>query len=370
MGLGNHWTAAIPLLPVNSLNIQPIEVVQRAPRSAPTAFPTFNSEPLDRQLQRYRQYLSIVGRPDILIVGSSRALWGVDPIILEQGLARRGYTDLKIFNFGVNGATAQVVNLILRRLLPPEQLPRLIVWADGVRAFNSGRIDHTYNQIIRSPGYQQLLRGDRPIPSPIEPANSEQICIEIPFTYWARTLTPQPSSSSELAAALSIKRQLLCGPHLGANRAADTQTIAALRDAAGFQSIPTQFNPDTYFQQFPKVPGEYDADYRNFTLKGNQATALKELLKFTQANQIPVIFINLPLTQIYLDWTRMQYEQQFRSQMRELANAKQLIFYDFSQRWPMRYGYFVDPSHLNRYGAAAVSVQLSQDLTIPKVLFE
>ena len=77
---------------------------------------------------------------------------------MKRELQALGYGDLDIFNFGVNGSTAQVVDLTLRQVLRPDQLPRLILWADGARAFNSGRLDITYNGIVASDGYRQLDR--------------------------------------------------------------------------------------------------------------------------------------------------------------------------------------------------------------------
>uniref|UniRef100_A0ACD5GW23 Uncharacterized protein n=1 Tax=Desertifilum tharense IPPAS B-1220 TaxID=1781255 RepID=A0ACD5GW23_9CYAN len=53
----------------------------------------------------------------MLIVGSSRALRGIDPVALREALAAQGYADVSVYNFGVNGATAQVVDLIVRRIL-------------------------------------------------------------------------------------------------------------------------------------------------------------------------------------------------------------------------------------------------------------
>ena len=54
--------------------------------------------------------------PDVLVIGSSRALRGVEfQPALRQALDASGYDGLSIFNFGVNGATAQVVDLIVRR---------------------------------------------------------------------------------------------------------------------------------------------------------------------------------------------------------------------------------------------------------------
>ncbi|NJK52073.1 MAG: hypothetical protein HC936_03250, partial [Leptolyngbyaceae cyanobacterium SU_3_3] len=49
----------------------------------------------------YRQYVAQHGAPDVLILGSSRAMRGVDPVVLEQALAAQGFKGQKIFNFGV-----------------------------------------------------------------------------------------------------------------------------------------------------------------------------------------------------------------------------------------------------------------------------
>lgn len=42
-------------------------------------YPSFNSRQFDRQLAVYKSYLEIFGAPDVLIIGSSRALRGIDP---------------------------------------------------------------------------------------------------------------------------------------------------------------------------------------------------------------------------------------------------------------------------------------------------
>ncbi|NJK28481.1 MAG: hypothetical protein HC925_08545 [Coleofasciculaceae cyanobacterium SM2_3_26] len=63
----------------------------------------------------------------------------------------------------------QVVDFVLRKLLTSEQLPRKILWADGVRAFNSGRPDRTFAAIQTSVGYEMLAAGVRP---PLNPSPS------------------------------------------------------------------------------------------------------------------------------------------------------------------------------------------------------
>ena len=121
--------------------------------------PSFNSQQLDNQLALYRQRLAKNGQPpQVLIIGSSRALRGIDPVALCRSLSTQGYTNIDAFHFGINGATAQVVDFMLRHVLKPSELPKLILWADGSRGFNSGRDDATFGVIADSPGYQYALQ--------------------------------------------------------------------------------------------------------------------------------------------------------------------------------------------------------------------
>ncbi|MGA9379530.1 MAG: hypothetical protein WBV73_12245, partial [Phormidium sp.] len=122
-------------------------------------FPSFDNVPFDEKLAIYKKQVEKQGPPDILIVGSSRAMRGIDPAILQKSLAEQGYGKVEIFNFGINGATAQIADLLIRRILTPEQMPKLIIWADGARAVNSGRFDLTYSKLATSPGYKEVAAG-------------------------------------------------------------------------------------------------------------------------------------------------------------------------------------------------------------------
>lgn len=356
-------------------------------------FPSFNSEQFDRQVQLYLNYLAEYGTPDILIVGSSRALQGVDPLVLQETLAKRGYSNLKIFNLSLNGGTAQTTDWTLRYLLASNQLPRLIIWADGSRAFNHGRIDQTYKKIISSPGHQQLLAGVRPRVPEINAFDLKQICIDMPPSY--TTIQPQvrikrvapgsfvyPQPASNLLCSTTL-RNLIRPEAIAASTTekanhekanpenAHAKKAQALKpknylEALGFHIVSGRFNPDTYFQRYPWVAGRYDGDYRDFNLNGKQTTiALKNVIRFAELHKIPLIYVNLPLHRIYLEGIRGDYEWQFRAYMRKMARSSSLIFHDLGDRWVDRNDFFLDPSHLNRYGAAAVARQIGQTLVIP-----
>ncbi len=332
---------------------------------APDPFPSFNSHQMDQQLQQYLRYVSNFGAPDILIVGSSRALWGIDPIVLQHTLGKRGYPNLRIYNFGINGATAQVVDVVLRRLIPPDQLPRLIIWADGSRAFNSGRRDRTYENLVASEGYRLLLAGVRPVPPEPKVVEIGEICTDFiaPILGFFAALgmgeegwvTPPLACAKEAVIMVQARQS----PHISA------EILRAYQGTAGFEPLSTRFNPTTYFQRYPRVAGIYDGDYQAFNLEGRQANALRQTLNYVRSHGTPVVYVNLPLHRIYLDPTRTTYEIRFRQFMQRFANHGLLTFYDLTLQWQTQNHYYVDPSHLNQYGAATVAESLGKRLVLP-----
>ncbi len=338
---------------------------QRAAGNFGLSYPTFGSEILDRQLELYLSYIAAVGVPDVAIIGSSRALQGIDPSALQQALAAQGYPGLRIFNFGVNGATAQVVNFMLSQLLTPNQLPRMIVWADGLRAFNNGRVDRTYNEILNSPGYRLLRSGTRPTLGSQLPAtaisedtvHAQQLYSYQPVTSYATSpprvdplVGAMPQSGSVTGIVPGIFAQGLQG-----------NSLFEAIDANGFRAVSTRFNPSVYYQQNPRVSGNYDGDYAQFQLGGSQDAALRSVVALTKARRIPLLVVNLPVTNDYLDSTRSNRQQQFRQYMQNQARSLGFVWRDYSQGNLSRNEYFEDPSHLNRFGAAAVARQLAGD---------
>jgi hypothetical protein len=354
---------------------------QQAARSGSVSqFPSFDSEPLDQQLQLYLSYLSTVGTPDILIVGSSRALQGVDPAQMQQALTQKGYRDLKIFNFGVNGATAQVVDYILRQVLTPEQLPKLIIWADGVRAFNSGRIDRTFEAIMASQAHQKIAAGIHPQLAKAEPSPQKK-CYQLPqpcktrenskFQFQNSNFIKKenyPLTQLNLIPLINNQRHIESNNLLYQpsefNYRANFVSLDAI-EANGFLPLSDRFNPNTYYQQKPYVSGAYDGDYRWFNLGGEQARAFDSVVAFTRANNIQLVVVNLPLTDDYLDEVRWSAEVEFREQMKQLSQEYGFIFLNLSEKALTQYNYFTDPSHLNRYGASIVAQTIVANPSIP-----
>lgn len=367
-------------------------------------YPSFNSRQLDAQIELYRRYLEINGAPDVLVVGSSRALRGVDPIALETALAQQGYANVQVFNFGINGATAQVVDFVVRQMLPPDQLPKLIVFADGARAFNSGRQDITYNGVLASAGYKSIIAGNLPIPTsalaegPNDRSPADQPTnIDDPVTLtqlhqqWNDQLNQRLAGVSglytqrdrlkeqlrEQFTALLPKQLTTSNLIVTSDSLIDSSPAAAAAGAGvmtegqswvdidGFLPLSVQFNPITYYQKYARVAGDYDSDYESFTLQGMQTDAMIALASYAQKREIPLVFVNLPLTQEYLDPVRKRHEETFQQYMRQLAAQQGFFYRNLGDMMLAKPYYFSDPSHLNRYGAYEVSQRLAQDVMIP-----
>ena len=311
--------------------------------------------------------------PEVLIVGSSRALRGIEPKTLEKTLVNKGYKNVSVFNLGIDGATAKVVNLQITQILSPSQMPRLIIWADGLRAFNSSRNDLTYEEITASVGYKQLQETLKDKERNLDPiANQRAI---------ASTTSPNPIATSfDLLFTTFSKRQEVRtslvqkfdrNTHMLSNSealiaATMPSTVTAL-DPKGFVAFDVTFDPNTYFQKFPQVPGDYDLDYRNFETNGSQFEAFANVVDFCRRNNIELLVVNMPLHATYLDQIRTQYEAIFNGRMQELALREGFTYLDLSQAIINQSDLFSDPSHLNKKGAISISQLLAQN---PKVRWQ
>ncbi len=355
-----------------------------------TQMPNFNSRQLNEQLALYKQRVAQNGKAaDVLIIGSSRALRGIDPVALSRSLANQGYANIDVFNFGINGATAQVVDLIIRQVLEPSELPKLILWADGSRAFNSNRDDVTFEAIASSEGYKQVLQkaataaNNQQSPDgatsnvPVIPSLNINVyeAINEQLNQALSTLSVSYENRDQIQGLLH--QALLSLPLVKHSKNLTTKlqidpdsTELDINHRAvdfdGFLALSVQFDPSEYYQKHPRVIGQYDNDYRNFQIEGKQNNALQEILQFTQSRNISLVFVNMPLTSDYLDPFRQKYEKEFQQYMLSMAtNPKFFIYRDLSQIWPKNNAFFSDPSHLNRFGAYEVSRRLANDAMIP-----
>jgi hypothetical protein len=358
--------------------------------AARSQMPSFNARQLDEQLALYKHRLNTKKRPpDVLIIGSSRALRGVDPVALSKALVTKNYSNIDIFNFGINGATAQVVDVLIRQVLKPKELPKVILWADGSRAFNNGREDITFKAIETSPGYKEILQkakttvknnevphnpedGKEKISSKpkIEDISIYQVANDS-LNQSVANLSASYKNRDQIKILLQKQLQYLPFSHqnppikskinLTHDSEIDNNFSLPGVDFDGFLPLSIRFNPSTYYQEHPKVSGDYDNDYRSFQLAGKQDQAFHSMLEFTKNNKISLVFVNMPLTSDYLDPVRTKYEQQFQEYLLSFTNHPQFIYRDLSQLWPKANDYFSDPSHLNRYGAYEVSKKLAID---------
>ncbi|MEI6429128.1 MAG: hypothetical protein WCO45_12200 [Pseudanabaena sp. ELA607] len=302
--------------------------------------------------------------PDVLIVGSSRALRGIDPTALERTLAAQGYQGITVFNMGLDGATSRVVEAQITQILTKRQQPRMIIWADGLRAFNSNRNDTTYEELALSPNFKPSRRGNTEAEIRENKRNTRPVSpvvkgLETIFSGYAQRLEVRNAlvkSVDYLTRSLSNRERLL----------AETMPQNQLSvDSKGFVAFDVQLEPNTYFQKYPKVSGDYDLDYRNFEPTGVQFDALLNVAAFCRAANIDLVILNMPLHETYLDSIRIRHEETFNKRMEELAKQESFIYLDVSKLVVQQPRLFSDPSHLNKFGAGAIAEYLAKLPQIP-----
>ena len=297
--------------------------------------------------------------PEVLIVGSSRALRGIEPKTLEKTLNNKGYKDISVFNLGIDGATAKVVNIQITQILSRPQLPRMIIWADGLRAFNSSRSDLTYDEITASVGYKQLQEtlknngiSPNPVTNPTEISSKSANPIAQSFDLVFATFSKRQEVRTSLVKKFDRNTHMLSNSE--ALLAATMPSTVTALDPKGFVAFDVTFDPNTYFQKFPQVPGDYDLDYRNFETNGSQFEAFANVVDFCRRNNIELLVVNMPLHATYLDQIRSRYESSFNGRMQELSLREGFTYLDLSQAILNQADLFSDPSHLNKKGAIAI----------------
>jgi hypothetical protein len=113
------------------------------------------------------------------------------------------------------------------------------------------------------------------------------------------------------------------------------------------------------------VRGQYDDTYRAFRLDGVQTVSLEAMIQSFRNRGIPIVFVNLPLSNDYLDPVRLGYERQFQSFLQTHADRGTLTVVDLLEIWRWQSHFFADPSHINRYGAREIARILAEDSRIP-----
>lgn len=462
------------------------ELAEVQPRQWQAPYPSLGQLQLDRQLRRYLAYLDTVGQPDILIVGGQGAAQGVDPLALQDSLGDRGYGDLKVFNWGISQASAQTVEWLLTELLTPQQLPKLVVWAETSVALNGSRQDTGFAKISASPGQRFLQRGLLPQLAAQEKSLAQQLGqilsrpIERPLPAGVLSLTQSPSGVTPQveAKAVAVTKQELkpevseapvasriaqsasvqghspiralpllkpqafvsttpvraavgetgetsgfrlvnwCRNTQGPCQTQDGQSAALVQaapawlqqvqadqtarranrgpspvrrlqnstvasaplpsitlpnwpqsqasqrflQAMGFQSVSQRLGV-TQPSGRPWLRGDQDRNYRNFSLQGEQNRALHRLVKFGQQQEMAIAFVQLPLSQQYLDIERRSREEAFRTYLDVAAQMTPLNLVALpDEGLPWNEALFARPHHLNRYGAAVLSWQIGQSL--------
>lgn len=318
-------------------------------------------------LRRVQQCESLGRAPDVLYLGSSRTVYGVDAALVDARVQQQGERTLGC-NAATVGSTLEQDYYTLKRMIEDGKAPRLVVetlWEWNLNT-QAGRpaddaVDH-FEQVLRLADLGDL------------PQLKER---------FGGGATDAPSAADFALGKLvplygdraGILR-LLCGPArvgpCGENTSRLDPVMQRLYPTAHQQGwLPAPSQPISSLSSDELARAEQTWTYlhdqlKDFTIGGAQPAYLARMLALARAHHIQVALVLTPLDSMYFsyfdspgDWPRIV------AYWRALAARAGVSLYDESHDAAFTHRDFADPQHLSVHGALRFSAWLADHVVGP-----
>jgi hypothetical protein len=271
-------------------------------------------------------------RPQVIVLGSSRALLGFDGELLTR---TDGHT--LVFNFSEFGAGPMLEQVFLRRLLADGVRPDLVLLevaplqlaaGDVVPAeeswLDTGRL--TWDEMRQVAGYYRF-----------------------PITAYARWF------KSRALASVIRQREIRATLHIDESR---TEVAAASADDYGF--LPATPPPqDVRAASIQSGLDRYRQRLANARLSGGQVQALRDLVALCRREHLPFALVLMPETCGFRDVQAPAFLAQVDLLIAELSGDRDVELID-ARTWIADDG-FLDSHHLDAGGATVFSTRFAKE---------
>jgi hypothetical protein len=329
-------------------------------------------------LQRVQACESLGRVPDIIYLGSSRAVYGVSPNVIDTLVRQQtGKTTLGC-NVATFGSTIDHDYYILKRLIDDGYAPKMVVenaweYPLNLRASYQG-----------SNGYSQADEESTTVDESAWIANVS----DLPDLYQKFKAVPLGLSKTKLFNFLAerliplygdrfgILRLLCHGSTIGPCGATlpGVDALSASRyesaDRQGYVSL-TGYSIANYSpsQIYHAEHGEFDygPTLQNFTVGGHQINYLRMLLSMAQAHHIQVVLVTSPLNPIYFYYLHpvTDWQKKIVPFWNSIAAQYNIQYYDESHAKGYTNADWRDPEHLDSTGAFKFSTWIAMKIVIP-----
>lgn len=282
--------------------------------------------------------------PDLLFLGTSKTNRAVIPVMVERGLATA-------FCLGQPGMSMQAQAMVLRDVLETNPDPRLVVLEVTPGALNANH--GCFNDVLRfyaSPG--DLVRTHARLRSAARwRAAGQGLFRGMTSLYlraWSRVL--HGGQDRQLA---SIRR--LKGGHFGPTLPKAIQRLSEMA---------VEDQQDLIRSMRVKGRRMY---MRNFTIGGEPAEGLEEIIRLTRIRGIGLVLFNPPVTEDYrCALYRSDEYERYAGYVEKICRRERIPFIDLDDgRLDLTTADFRDFGHLNAAGAVKVSRLLTGEVLGP-----
>jgi hypothetical protein len=291
-------------------------------------------------------------RSDVLFMGSSRALFGLDPAIAEADVAQRAGVEIRAFNVAVAGGATDMNYLILKNIVGDNKRPHVLIY--GLAEFELMRVPNYVP--CRFPYFALLLRPD-----------DFAVC---PGTGVEGVLNFVLNQSVPLARDRDLIRN---GVNTWLNpddwmhrRFAPGPDHETLRDD-GFGTWPKSFVIDQ------RVLAANRAGIRgylsHFQFDAARVARLHDLLQLARAWGIGVLLVDMPVAPEFQElWDDTESRDRYQATVRAIAEAQGVPLLDLyanPAESSLSTSMFLDLDHLSPAGAAAVTRLVAERYLVP-----
>jgi hypothetical protein len=288
-------------------------------------------------------------RPDIVFLGSSRVVTGLDPAVVERDVAAATGVPVRALNLGVTGATADTSRLVLKNLIGDDVRPKVVVYA-------------IYElEMLAAPGTH--ARQNLPYLSSIERLDDFADYRDESWRRRAWFLTeralPVERDRRLVRDALDIVFTSAAGHDL-------YEADAPPPGEQGFHRVPVGTpDPDP-----DRARREYAGALRRPHLSDAGALRLERLVDLARERAIDIVLVDLPVSARHRAfWARPPDLAAYLARVGEIAEREHVplleLYENPGELVPERG--FTDTHQLNELGAAIASHEVAVRLLVPRL---
>ena len=301
-----------------------------------------SQNPYAAKIEAYR---ALPSTPDVLFMGSSRIWMGVIPSEMAARLESRGIK-ITSYNLGAPATTPLVHYLFLRDLVLPKGKPGLIVLETAARELNgrNGRDDTPLRYLTRKSDVPDFL------PKVGTFGEARELLFSNIFVSSRRF--------SDIRAAIAGEKPEVVLP-------GGDEAVKCYHDDGWLEY--TYSPPMTWEEKREYWRKTYAEEVLlNYAIDGLPEYCLRKFLDLAKANGIPVVFLNIPVTEDQMTFFQHGEYDKYLAYIAERSAEYSVPFYDYNTP-ERRLGVemFHDTHHLNAAGAHAFTAIVADEVVAP-----